>query len=62
MHPDKGFSTTILCNMAGYRVEWIPGSMVSPRDFNDFIRRARANVFTEWKGFPLLGAHCFAPP
>eukprot|EP00975_Prorocentrum_lima_P054666 11461717-Prorocentrum_lima.AAC.1 len=27
-----------------------------------FIERARANIFTRWQGFPLLGAHCFAPP
>eukprot|EP00975_Prorocentrum_lima_P001344 291215-Prorocentrum_lima.AAC.1 len=25
LHPDKDFNATILCNMAGFRVEWIPG-------------------------------------
>eukprot|EP00975_Prorocentrum_lima_P059445 12463254-Prorocentrum_lima.AAC.1 len=48
--------------MAGFRVEWVPGSRVIPDDINLFIQRARANVFPQWRGFPLLGAHCYSPP
>eukprot|EP00975_Prorocentrum_lima_P026907 5660981-Prorocentrum_lima.AAC.1 len=48
--------------MAGFKVEWFEGSAVTLHDINVFIERARNNTFTEWGGFSLLGAHCFAPP